>query len=192
MARGCLLRGAGPSRTPAEGSFLRGAGPSRTPAEGSSLTELLVAILVIGLGALGAAGLQLASSKNTRSALEGTAAVIFAQDMAERLRANPEGGYAGVANGTPPAGFVDCLGANCTPAELASFDVTVWKCSLGRWLADGACREARVAGALPPEEQQPGLPMGDGAIDWGANGEFTVSVTWHGTGQRRVALPGRR
>ena len=177
MARGCLLRGAG---------------PSRTPAEGSSLTELLVAILVIGLGALGAAGLQLASSKNTRSALEGTAAVIFAQDMAERLRANPEGGYAGVANGTPPAEFVDCLAANCTPAELASFDVTVWKCSLGRWLADGACREARAAGALPPEAQQPGLPLGDGAIDWGANGEFTVSVTWHGTGQRRMALPGRR
>ncbi len=33
---GILLRGAGPSRSPAEGSFLRGAGPSRSPAEGSS------------------------------------------------------------------------------------------------------------------------------------------------------------
>ena len=174
------------------GSCQRGACPSRSPAEGSSLTELLVAILVIGVGAMGAAGLQLASSKNTRSALEGTTAVIFAQDMAERLRANPEGGYAGVADGTAPPGFVDCLAANCTPPELASFDVTVWKCSLGRWLADSACREARAAGTLPPEEQQPGLPMGDGAIDWGANGEFTVSVTWQAADRRRVALPGRR
>ena len=156
------------------------------------MTEVLVAVLVIGLGALGAAGLQLASSKNTRGALEGTTAVILAQDMAERLLANPEGAYAGVADGTAPPGFVDCLGANCTPSELASFDVTVWKCSLGRWLADGACREARGAGALPPEEQQPGLAMGDGAIDWGANGEFTVSVTWQGAGEGRVALPGRR
>lgn len=164
----------------------------RSRAEGSSLTELLVAILVIGLGALGAAGLQLASSKNTRSALEATTAVILAQDMAERLLANPGGAYAGVADGTAPAGFVDCLGANCTPPELASFDVAVWKCSLGRWRTDGACREARAAGALPPEEQQPGLPMGDGAIDWGANGEFTVSVTWQNAGQRRVAVPGRR
>ena len=32
---GILLRGAGPSRSPAEGSFMRGAGPSRSPAEGS-------------------------------------------------------------------------------------------------------------------------------------------------------------
>ena len=34
-AEGSFMRGAGPSRTPAEGSFMRGAGPSRTPAEGS-------------------------------------------------------------------------------------------------------------------------------------------------------------
>ncbi|MCY3620848.1 MAG: type IV pilus modification protein PilV [Gammaproteobacteria bacterium] len=156
------------------------------------MTELLVAILVIGLGALGAAGLQLASSKNSRSALEGTTAVILAQDMAERLRANPQGAYAGVAGGSMPPGFVDCLAANCTPPELAFFDIAVWKCSLGRWRAHGACGEARAAGALPPEEQQPGLPMGDGAIDWGANGEFTISVTWQAADPRRVALPGRR
>lgn len=160
-------------------------------ARGYSLTELLVAILVIGVGALGAAALQLASSKNTRIALEGTTAVILAQDMAERLRANPQGSYAGVADGSAPPGFVDCLGATCTPPELASFDIAVWKCSLGRWRADAACREARAVGALPSEERQPGLPMGDGAIDWGANGEFTVSVTWQGAGQRRVVLPGR-
>ena len=156
------------------------------------MTELLVAILVIGVGAMGAAGLQLASSKNTRSALEGTTAAILAQDMAERLRANPLGAYAGVAGGSTPPRFVDCLAANCTPAELASFDLTVWKCSLGRWSADGACREARAAGALPPEERQPGLPNGDGAIDWGANGEFTVNVTWQAADPRRVVLPGRR
>ena len=39
-----FLRGAGPSRSPAEGSFLRGAGPSRSPAEGSALPPLDCAI----------------------------------------------------------------------------------------------------------------------------------------------------
>ena len=34
---GSFLRGASPSRSPAEGSFLRGASPSRSPAEGSFL-----------------------------------------------------------------------------------------------------------------------------------------------------------
>ena len=153
--------------------------------------EVLVAIVVIGVGALGAAGLQLASSKNTRAALEGTMAVILAEDMAERLRANPQGAYFGVSEGSAPPGFVDCLGARCSAAQLASFDITVWKCSLGRWRDDAACREV-WAGLLPPGERQPGLPMGDGAITWGGEDEFTVVVTWHGTGQHRVALSGRR
>lgn len=159
---------------------------------GYSMTELLVAILVIGMGALGVAGLQLASSKNTRSALEATTAVIFAQGMAERLQANPQGGYLGVNVGSAPPGFVDCLSANCAPSELASFDVAVWKCALGRWGADGACRDVRAGGLLPPEEQQPGLPMGDGGVTWGTDGEFTVVVTWRGAEQQRVVIGGGR
>ena len=159
---------------------------------GYSLMEVLVAIVVIGLGALGAAGLQLASSKNTRTALEGTTAVILAQDMAERLRANPRGAYVGVSDGSAPPRFVDCLAATCSAPRLASFDVAVWKCSLGRWRADGVCRQARASGVLPAEERQPGLPMGDGAITWGGEGEFTVVVTWRGAGRHRVAVSGRR
>lgn len=159
---------------------------------GYSLTELLVAIVVVGLGALGAAGLQLASSKNTRSALDGTTALIFARDMAERLRANPTAGYLDVNEGGGPPGFVDCLAASCGPSALESFDVAVWKCSLGRWVDDGACRAARDAGVLPAEERQAGLPMGDGAVTWRANGEFTVSVVWLGPGERRVAVSGHR
>ena len=161
-------------------------------ARGYSLVELLVAILVIGLGALGAAGLQLASSKNTRVALERTTAVILAQDMAERLRANPAGDYVGVAADAGPPGFVDCLAATCGPQELARFDVAVWKCSLGRWAADGACRTARAAGALVPEARQPALPMGDGSVTLGTGGEFTVTVTWQAAGAQQASIAGRR
>lgn len=159
---------------------------------GYSLTELLVAILVVGVGALGAAGLQLASSQNTRSALQATTAVILAQDMAERLRTNPAGEYLDVAVGSAPPGFVDCRTASCTAAELASFDVTVWKCSLGRWMADGACGEAQAAGVLPTAEQQPGLPLGDGGIVWRGAGAFTVRVAWQSAGAQHVAVAGRR
>ncbi|MXY57744.1 MAG: type IV pilus modification protein PilV [Gammaproteobacteria bacterium] len=163
-----------------------------TAMRGYSLMEVLVAIVVIGVGALGAAGLQLASSKNTRTALQGTTAVILAQDMAERLRANPQGAYVGVSDGSAPPGFVDCLAARCSAAQLASFDVTLWKCSLGRWRDDAACREARETGVLPPAQRRPGLPMGDGAIAWDGEGKFTVIVTWSGTGPHRVAVSGRR
>ena len=52
---GAFLRGAGPSRSPAEGSFLRGAGPSRSPAEGSSRRASLSG-LALQLAALDADG----------------------------------------------------------------------------------------------------------------------------------------
>ena len=159
---------------------------------GYSLVELLVAIAVIGLGALGAAGLQLANAKNTRIALERTTAVMLAQDMAERLRANPSGDYLGVAEGTGPGGFVNCLAVNCAPNELERFDVAVWKCSLGRWAEEGACRSARAAGALPSRARQPGLPMGDGTVEWGTDGEFTVAVSWQSAGVQHASVGGRR
>ena len=38
-AEGSLMRGADPSRSPAEGSLMRGADPSRSPAEGSARTR---------------------------------------------------------------------------------------------------------------------------------------------------------
>ncbi len=161
-------------------------------ARGYSLTELLVAVVIVGVGTLGAAGLQLASSQNTRSALERTTATVFAQDMAERLRANPAADYVGVDEDSPPPPFEDCLNARCTPAALASFDIAVWKCTLGRWRDAAACRTARSVGALVPEDRQPGLPRGDGAIVWDVDGAFTVSVVWHGAGPRRVAVSGRR
>ena len=162
---------------------------------GYSLMEVLVAALVIGVGALGAVGLQMASSRNTRAALELTLAGVLAEDMVERLVANPHAGYAGVVPGGAPPAFVDCLSRNCSAQQLEAFDVAVWKCSLGRWNEEGSCRTARSAGALPALERHVGLPGGDGTITWGTwggEGTFTVAVTWQGDVARRLVLAGRR
>lgn len=160
------------------------------PLRGYSLTELLVAIVVIAVGALGVAGLQLASSKNSRGALERTIAAILADDMIERMRANPKGDYAGATAGVAPPGFVDCLARNCTSVELAQFDVAVWKCALGRWHLTPPCGAVRAAGVLPDERSQPGLPEGDGAIAWGPGRSFRVAVTWRNAGEQRVVVGG--
>ena len=166
-----------------------GEAPAR-PLRGYSLTELLVAVLVIAVGALGVAGLQLASSKNSRGALERTTAAILADDMIERMRANPNGDYAGVSEGGGPPGFVDCLAGNCTSVDLAQFDIAVWKCALGRWHLTPPCGAVRAAGVLPDERSQPGLPEGDGAIAWGPGRTFRVAVTWRNAGEQRVVVGG--
>ena len=139
--------------------------------------ELLVAVLIVGVGAAGAAKLTMLSSQNNRAALEHSLATMFAEDMLERARANPQGGY-GIALGDAPSGYVDCLSRSCSAAELAVFDAVVWKCSLGRWLDDAACADARAAGALPDRRQQAALPDGDGSIQVDASGTVTVAVAW--------------
>lgn len=61
---------------------------------GMSLVEVLVALLVLAVGVLGAALLQLNALKQTDSALRSTHIRFIAHDLLERMRANPEGRYA--------------------------------------------------------------------------------------------------
>ena len=138
---------------------------------GFSLLELLVAVLVVSAGALGVAGLQLASSQNNRGALAQSLATMRADDLVERMRANPAAGY-GIALGDAPPAYVGCLSSACTPDQLARFDLTVWKCGLGKW------REERTCRALP-ETIRPAtwLAAGDGAVAETA-GFVTVTVVW--------------
>ena len=158
-------------------------------AGGASLIEVLVALLVLATGALGLVGLQIVSAQNNRAALERSLATLFAGDMLERIRANPEVLYPSIGEG-PPGTFGNCVAKACTPAELAAFDVAVWKCSLGKWNDEATCATARTNGLLPPLERQPGLPAGDGTV--AVRGGFVmVTVFWRGVRSGQVAVGGR-
>jgi hypothetical protein len=118
------------------------------------------------------------SLQNNRGALVRAEASVRAYDLLDRIRANPNGNYDGVAFGDAPPAWQDCLAANCpTPAAMAAFDLAVWKCSLGIHNADANCVAARAAGAVPPIAAQPGLPSGDGSVAVNGN-TVTVSVRW--------------
>ena len=148
---------------------------------GYSLLELLVAVLVIAIGALGVAGLQLASSQNNRGALERSLATLLADDLLERMRANATVVYSAEI-GDGPASFVDCTASSCTPDQLARFDLAVWKCALGRWREDAVC--AAMPGGLGPHA---GLPAGDGAVRVSGDG-VTVAIAWQSGGERRLEI----
>lgn len=174
-------------------ALLRGprANRQRVPNQrGDSLLELLVAVLVIGVGAMGVAKLQLQSAQNNRAALQVSMATSLAEDMLEQLHANPSASYAGIDFGSAPPSFVDCRQRDCTSAEIADFDVVVWKCALGRWRTRAPCAAARTAGLLAAAQLQPGLPDGDGAVSIDASGLATATVRWQASGE--VALSARR
>lgn len=61
---------------------------------GMTLIEVLVALVVFSIGALGVAMLQLNALKHTDSAMRSTQASFIAQDLLERIRANPDANYA--------------------------------------------------------------------------------------------------
>jgi len=156
--------------------------PGRYNGNGFSLIELLVAVLVMGIGVLGVTALQMVSLQNNRDALERAEAVQLAYDMMDRVRANPGAAagvaYAGVDIGDGPPGANDCVANNCSEAQMVDFDVASWKCTLGSFHDDGVCQGLRAGGVLPPEAQQPGLPQGDGSIAIDGAGTVTVTVQW--------------
>jgi type IV pilus assembly protein PilV len=116
---------------------------------GFSLVELMVAILVVAIGLLGLAGLQVTGLSSNHNAYLGTQATLLAQDMADRMRANAQG----LASYTGTAASSSC-GTSCTPAQMAGNDLVQWNQTLAAQ-----------------------LPGGTGAISV-ASGIYTISVTW--------------
>ncbi len=161
--------------------------PSRIPSlvRGFSMIELLVAVLVMGVGVLGVTGLQLVSLQNNRDALLRAEAVNLAYDILDRVRVNPGAGVAGAGydgvdiDDDPPAAN-NCIANTCTAAQIQAFDIASWKCSLGGFETHANCVALRANGIIPPADDQPGLPEGDGAIAVDGAGTITVTVQWLG------------
>lgn len=93
---------------------------------GLGLMEILVTILVVSVGLLGLAALQVNGLRNNQEAYLRTVASQLAVDIADRLRANLRaaraGNYEGRITPTEPASAPDCGANNCTPEEMASYD----------------------------------------------------------------------
>ena len=68
----------------------RPAARPRAAAAGFTLIESLVALLVLSIGLLGVAAMQLASLQANNGAFQRTQATFLAQDIADRMRANRE------------------------------------------------------------------------------------------------------
>ena len=158
---------------------------NRRTHRGFSMIELLVAVLVMGIGVLGVTGLQLVSLQNNRGSLVRAEAVQLAYGMLDRIRVNPGTGvpgtdYAGVDLEDDPPSANNCVQNTCSVAQMIDYDLALWKCSLGAHHEHSTCTGLRDGELLPAITRQPGLPDGDGAIDIDVNGVLTVTVQWTG------------
>ena len=99
---------------------------------GVGLVEVLVSILVLGVGALGVASMQLTGLKYNTGTQGRTQAVFMANDIMDRMRANRDlvmesdayviADFSVVGAGGVAAPTIDCYIAICTPENVAEFD----------------------------------------------------------------------
>ncbi len=149
--------------------------PNYRAASGFTLVETLVAVLVLSIGLLGIAALQLSSLRSNSTATQRTQATFLAHDIIDRMRANRR---AAVNDSAYLLTFAD-FAAVPVPADptapLAERDLSQWKEQILAVLPKNS-----VTGADP--DAQITRPPG------AAPGVFTVSLRWDDTrGVERVA-----
>lgn len=138
------------------------------------MMEVLVALVVMSLGALGSAGLQLTSKKAGHDAQHNLTATFLVNDIVEKMRNNP-GALAAYAAADVGGGTIaaepspTCTsGSACTSSQLATHDLWLWEQSI-----DGAAVKlgtAKVGGLVSPT----------GCIT-NTDGQVQVVLSWYST-----------
>lgn len=163
---------------------------------GLTLIEVLVTLVILSIGLLSMAALQMTGMRSTSSAAHRTQASILANDIAERMRANPAalnanafmavdstnidcntlpatycGEYYDETNGVVAAG-------NCNATEMAAYDINVWFCGVN---SSGA-RISGVQQSLPQAAATITCidtnPTGGDADPCTNRSPHTVTVSW--------------
>jgi len=96
---------------------------------GATLVEAMVALLVLSIGLLGVAGLQIGALRNNHGAHLRSQATVLSHDIADRMRANRTAALAGNYN--------IALGADPAGTTLADIDLQAWKDTVAAILPAG-------------------------------------------------------
>lgn len=124
---------------------------------GTNLVEVMVALLILAIGLLGLAMLQLEGMKYNSDSYLRTQATLMASEIIERMRANSNAAasYTAAIPGSPPN---DCLASSCSPAQMAAFDLFHWNRNL--------------------TNQVTGLPGATTSISLVSGTTYLVSLSW--------------
>ncbi|WP_456379508.1 type IV pilus modification protein PilV [Thiolapillus sp.] len=156
---------------------------------GTTLVEVLIAAVIIGIGLLGIASLQVKALQASTNAENRAKATDIAAALADRIRANL--GTRSDANlvnyVTNPiescttlnanlcamkAGASDTTGiAQCSPAYMAAYDLATIRCG-DICLHDDICDQAGIKNQLPGGELTISCDPCDGTTD------MSIQITW--------------
>lgn len=116
---------------------------------GIGLVEVMVALLVLGVGLLGVLTLQKTSLQFNQNSYYYSQADTLVNDIVEKMRANRNNARSyRLSYGNEPGAAEDqCVANTCTEAELAQWDVALWRAQVAR-VFPGSDAEIIVANLL--------------------------------------------
>lgn len=104
---------------------------------GAGLIEVAISLLLLSIGALGLANMQIGAKRLGFEALQRSEAAALATDLLERMRGNRPGlnsyrssGFGGGTGVQLPAPARNCDNQSCTAAELGDWDLWQWEAAL--------------------------------------------------------------
>ncbi len=106
--------------------------------QGFTLIEVMIAVLILSVGLLGLAGLQVAALQNNQNAFMRSQATALAYDLADRMRANVLGTISGNYNPANAGVNGNCgTTTGCSPQAMAENDLNQWNANIGQYLPMG-------------------------------------------------------
>jgi len=146
-------------------------------AAGFTLLEVLVAVMVLSIGLLGLASLQVNGLRFNHSAYMRTQATLLAEEIADRMRANRPSLASYSGTNLAVAAVAACnTAAGCTSAEMAQNDLAQWQQSLAGLLPNGQGLVCFDTVTTPPTAAElnstPAAPSCDGG------GTYAIKIWW--------------
>ena len=139
--------------------------------QGYSLLEVMIGILILSVGILGMATMQLSAKKVGFDSMQRSIAITLAHDMLERLRSNPASASQynmnNLGDGKRPVPTVNCFINTCNTTQIVAHDLFEWE-----QLLIGAAETIGV--------QKVGGLVNPRACILTNNGITTVTIAWKG------------
>jgi type IV pilus assembly protein PilV len=145
---------------------------------GLTLIEVLIALVILSIGLLALASTKLMGLRGNNSAYLRSHAAIIANDLAERMHANPDGNYA-IAIPASCNITRQCSGANvnsCDADQMALFDVESIVCGIEDMWGDSETHHDRALLSLTSIVCNDAVP-GDGD-DCSPGSPHVIQMTW--------------
>ncbi|SEQ85764.1 type IV pilus assembly protein PilV [Azotobacter beijerinckii] len=142
---------------------------------GVTLIEVLVTILILSIGLLGMAGLQVRLQQSEMEAYQRAQALLLLSDMANRIAANRNAAEDYVTGADSPVG----VGSTCSTSTTSRKDIDLGEwCNALQGAAETTGSNASKVGAMLG---------GRGCVESLGSNEYLITVAWQG--EAPIAVP---